>query len=106
MYFRFVSENADPGTVVLRIGAFDVDDVSSGISSNFEYTMLLQQPPTLGFTVDSGTGDIKVGSLGLNRALVSSYNLTISVSDKGNLFLNFLPSLFSWLWQTILILIA
>ena len=88
LIFRYIDESVQTGSVILQIGAFDPDSLSSNLTSSFQYAIVSQQPDIPLFTLDSTNGYLSFETPGLNREEIDAYNLTVSVRDQGNLSLN------------------
>ncbi|GFN83178.1 protocadherin fat [Plakobranchus ocellatus] len=72
-----VPENAKPGTLVVIVGATDIDITNSG------FTFWLGAGGQGKFDMDQSTGVIMTSDL-LDRRVASDYNLTVHASDFGS----------------------
>jgi len=75
----------EPGSVLVQVGAFDKDTISSNRISLFRYDIVTQQPSSPLFIIEPLTGRLSIEGPGFNRESFDAYNLTISVSDQGNI---------------------
>ncbi|XP_028931957.1 cadherin-3 [Ornithorhynchus anatinus] len=79
-----VIEGSLPGTSVMRVSATDADDEINTYNGVIAYSILNQEPKEPHdhmFTVDPGTGTIRLIVSGLDREKVAVYNLTIQAAD-------------------------
>ena len=76
---RYIQEGTSPGTEVLNIDAFDLDEVDSV----FTYT-LISQIPSVAFQLDPKSGSLTVVAANLDHEVTGRFLLTVSVSDGGN----------------------
>ncbi|XP_074864627.1 cadherin-15 [Carettochelys insculpta] len=74
-----VVEGAVPGTYVLTAEATDADDPDTD-NAALRYSIL--EPGSAGpFSINESTGEIRTVQVGLDREVVSVYNLTLQVAD-------------------------
>ncbi|XP_029770099.1 cadherin-15-like isoform X2 [Terrapene carolina triunguis] len=74
-----VVEGAVPGTYVLKAEATDADDPDTD-NAALRYSILEQGSAGL-FSINETTGEIRTVQVGLDREVVSVYNLTLQVAD-------------------------
>ncbi|XP_075795964.1 LOW QUALITY PROTEIN: cadherin-15 [Pelodiscus sinensis] len=74
-----VVEGAVPGTYVLTAEATDADDPDTD-NAALHYS-ILEQGPAGFFSINETTGEIRTVRAGLDREVVSTYNLTLQVAD-------------------------
>ncbi|CAK8697279.1 unnamed protein product [Clavelina lepadiformis] len=74
----YIPEGTSPGTEVLNIDAFDLDEVDSV----FTYT-LISQIPSVAFQLDPKSGSLTVVAANLDHEVTGRFLLTVSVSDGG-----------------------
>nr|XP_023419604.1 cadherin-15 [Cavia porcellus] len=74
-----VLEGAAPGTYVTRAEATDADDPDTD-NAALHYSILEQGSPEL-FSIHARTGEIRTVHVGLDREVVTMYNLTLQVAD-------------------------
>ncbi|XP_023560979.1 cadherin-15 isoform X2 [Octodon degus] len=74
-----VLEGAAPGTYVTRAEATDADDPDTD-NAALQYSILEQASPEL-FSIHARTGEIRTVHVGLDREMVTVYNLTLQVAD-------------------------
>ncbi|KAG8437582.1 hypothetical protein GDO86_008334 [Hymenochirus boettgeri] len=72
-------EGAIPGTLVMRVEATDADDPNTD-NAELKYSILQQDTPEM-FSINPKTGEIRTVQVGLDREVVTSYNLTVQVAD-------------------------
>ncbi|KAM9191586.1 cadherin-15 [Dugong dugon] len=74
-----VLEGTAPGTFVMRAEATDADDPDTD-NAALRYSILAQGSPEF-FSIDERTGEIRTVQVGLDREVVTVYNLSLQVAD-------------------------
>ncbi|XP_006003885.1 cadherin-15 [Latimeria chalumnae] len=79
-FIGHVQENSPPGSFVTKVAASDADDPETD-NAALKYRILDHGSNVPMFSINEDTGEIRTVAVGLDRELVSVYNLTLSVTD-------------------------
>lgn len=78
--YRYIDEDISIDDVILQVGAFDMDDVTSNITSLFQYSLISQEPNQGIFAINADSGDVRVQMTSFE---FEEYNISIAVNDRG-----------------------
>ncbi|XP_074433002.1 desmoglein-2 [Larus michahellis] len=75
-----IEELSETGTIVMRINATDADEPNN-LNSKIAFR-IVSQSPSAAFSMDKGTGEVRVAKINLDRETQSSYSLVVEAKDR------------------------
>ncbi|NXB46275.1 DSG2 protein, partial [Leucopsar rothschildi] len=75
-----IEELSEMGTIVMRINATDADEPSN-LNSKIAFR-IVSQSPSMAFSMDKSTGEVRVAKINLDRETQSSYSLVVEAKDR------------------------